>query len=414
MSCSNPWRLYPEDIKTSFKTPDIVDHRWNAMRSSLYHNEYYTVPCGVCLNCRVDRQNSLIDRAEYELFQYRCGAFVTFTFDDYHLEPYCFIDSHTGNKVATLDRKCGKDFLNRLNKNVHKAVNYAKKKGVDISPLCRPDYKYILTGEYGDKFNRPHFHCIFFGLDFAFCKKLFYRSWLQGSIQVDPIRQGGIKYAVKYISTQDFGDYKFYKYTYHHLIPPYSVHSVGLGVGLYTSQLNYIKEHNCCYRWHNVDRPLPAYYKNKFLILSGRSDYERKTTYIKQCNNIYNLYEHKITSYKDFTEYRLKKSREREHNLSVALANRGNRFYSQIERECLLSDLRYSNVSKELKKRNSIINIVDIQGNDIVKFKTKKKFPFTNNDLFKLGTSYNQLASRFGYQFADKVVGKNITDPIPF
>lgn len=413
MSCSNPWRLYPEDVRKGYKSPNI-DHAWNAMRSSMYHHEYYTVPCGFCLNCRVDRQNSLIDRAEYELFQSKCGAFVTFTFDDYHLLPYQFIDSKSGKLTATLDRKCGKDFLNRLNKNIHKFVEENKRKGVDVTPLCNPNYKYILTGEYGDKFGRPHFHCIFFGLDYAFCKRLFWQSWKQGSIQVDPVRQGGIKYAVKYISTQEFGDYAFYKYDYHHLQRPYSVHSAGLGVGLYTSQMRYIRENNGCYRWHNTDRPVPSYYKNKFLIIENRTDKAHKLNYIRQTNQIYNLYEHRITSYKDFEEYSLRISRDRERNLSAHLAARGNRYYSQSEREALLSDLKYHSISKQLKQRNGIINIVDTHGNDIVKFKTKKKFPYSTRDLMALGTSYNQLSKRFGYKFADKICGLDKSDPIPF
>ena len=163
MSCSKPYKLYPQDIKTSSRSRlNQEDYRDLAIRLSLGHDDYFSVPCGMCLNCRVDRQNSLIDRAEWEYINYGCGAFVTFTFDDAHLNQYQFIDSKDGKLKATLSRKCGKDFLNRLNKLVKK---FCKENGT--TPLCRPDYKYILSGEYGDKFKRPHFHALFFSLAFA-------------------------------------------------------------------------------------------------------------------------------------------------------------------------------------------------------------------------------------------------------
>lgn len=48
--------------------------------------KYLEVPCGWCLNCRVDKQNWITDACEYEWKKYNyIGAFVTFTYDDIHL-----------------------------------------------------------------------------------------------------------------------------------------------------------------------------------------------------------------------------------------------------------------------------------------------------------------------------------------
>lgn len=409
MSCSNPYKLYPQDIKTSSRSRlNKDDYRDIAIRLSLGHDDYFSVPCGMCLNCRVDRQNSLIDRAEWEYINYGCGAFVTFTFDDAHLNPYQFIDSKDGKLKATLSRKCGKDFLNRLNKQVKKFCNEN-----GTTPLCRPDYKYILTGEYGDKFKRPHFHALFFGLDFAFCKRLFWRAWKGfGQIQVDPIRAGGIKYATKYISSQTFGHYRFYQYNYHHLEAPYSVHSTKFGEGLYKSQLSYIKNHNGNYRWHNTDRPLPKYYKDKYLVLSSRSEEYLQKKYKQKCNNIYNLYNHKIENYQDFKMQNIRIAKAKEQNLVQTL-----RSHSHIVSDPdILSrnafDFLYTDNAKKFSRKNEVCTIIDSQGNVIPSLRSGKPINhLTVRDCMKLGTDYKTIIHQFGQKVADKLFG---LDEIPF
>ena len=203
MACSNPLHL----TKDLFKTPSKSHMSFEklARLRSLGEYSYIDIPCNWCLNCRIDKQSQLIDRCEYEYIQYGCGAFVTFTYDDYHLFNNSFIDSHTGKTLASINKKEGKDFLNRLNKLVHKESDRLTKLGLKDS-LCNKNYKYVCSYEYGDKFNRPHIHCLFFGLDFAYCKKLFYKAWnYKGSIQVGAIKNGGIAYATKYISLIYFG-----------------------------------------------------------------------------------------------------------------------------------------------------------------------------------------------------------------
>lgn len=298
MACSNPIKLYPENIKQSLKKSH-VDYRMLAYERSFGNQDYFEVPCRYCLNCRTDRQNELVDRAEYEYINYGCGAFVTFTYDDVHLFNNSFIDSKTGKTIATINKKDGKEFLDRLNKLVHKESDRLKRLGLPDT-LCRKDYKYILTHEYGDSFQRPHIHALFFGLDFAYCERLFWRAWnYKGSIEVGAIKNGGIAYATKYISSQTYGIDDFYKYTYHHLERPSSSHSLEFGEGLYKSQIKYIKEHQGCYHWHGVDRPVPQYYKNKFKIISDLDSETFKKRYKAKCENINNLYNHRIALFKE-------------------------------------------------------------------------------------------------------------------
>ena len=313
MACSNPLRLYQEDIKSGYVT-NHSDFTQSALRSSFGHDNYFTVPCRYCLNCRVDRQNELVDRAEYEYIKYGCGAFVTFTYDDYHNFKNGFIDSKDGQFKYSINKKDGKDFLNRLNKLVH-----ADNKKTGYNPLCRKDYKYIITHEYGDRFDRNHIHCLFFGLDFAYCERLFWRAWdFQGEIQVGAIKEGGIEYCVKYISSQEYGLNKLLKYNYHHQIAPCSSHSLGFGQGLFKSQIKQIKKDGT-YHWHNTDRPCPTYWKNKFKVINDLQVEKQARKYKAKCNEIYNLYNHRITSYKDFKQTNLNIARTRQNNLMIKL-----------------------------------------------------------------------------------------------
>lgn len=411
MSCSNPIRLYKENCKPS-KYKNHSDFTLEALRRSFGHDEYFNVPCYHCLNCRTDRVNSFIDKAEYEYIKYGCGAFVTFTYDDYHLFNNSFIDSHTGKTLNTINKKEGKAFLDRLNKLVHKESDRLKKLGVD-NKLCRPDYKYVISSEYGDKFNRSHFHCLFFGLDFAYCERLFWKAWnYKGSIQVGPIKNGGIAYCVKYINESSHGINDFYKYTYHHLERPSSSHSLGFGEGLYLSQLNHIKDTGC-YKWHGKERPLPSYYKNKYKIISDLDPDIMKKRYQAKKENIYNLYETRITSYEKFKEFNVQQARLREKNMTIKLRQSG----KQVENQALLAlerqTIGFGFNRLDTSHDKSITKVINNRGEEFINFKNHLiPLPLKISDCARyFHTDYNHLVKYFGHSKIDKLFG---LDVVPF
>ena len=59
MACCNPW--------------------FKKFKYSNGYDRLFQIPCGYCLNCRKDKQQYLIDRAEYEYKKRLCASFVTFT-----------------------------------------------------------------------------------------------------------------------------------------------------------------------------------------------------------------------------------------------------------------------------------------------------------------------------------------------
>ena len=405
MACSNPLKLYKEDLRPS-KYTNHADFTTYALRRSFGHDEYMLVPCRHCLNCKVDRVNEFVDKAEYEYCKYGCGAFVTFTYDDVHLFKNSFIDFHTGKTLNTINKKDGKDFLNRLNKLVHKEADRLKKLGIE-NKLCRPDYKYVISYEYGDKFQRSHVHCLFFGLDFAYCERLFWRAWnFQGSIQVGAIKNGGIAYCVKYISEQSYGLDDFYKYTYHHLEKPTSSHSLGFGEGLYLSQLKKIKDTGY-YSWHNKERPVPSYYKNKYNVISDLDEKVMRERYKAKKENIYNLYETRITSYEQYKKFCLQKASERMKQLNIKLRQQGKKVYNpeltQMERNFISNGFNRFNTAHD----KALTKVLNNRGEEFIKYKNHLiKFPMSHTDLMKyFHIDYNCLCKAVGFRNADYILG---------
>ena len=96
------------------------------------------VPCGKCLECRIQYARSWADRCVLEAKQYKYNYFVTLTYDD------AFLPNR--NSLCPKDLQL---FIKRLRKH------YSKKyPGVKV--------RFLASGEYGDLSWRPHYHIILF------------------------------------------------------------------------------------------------------------------------------------------------------------------------------------------------------------------------------------------------------------
>ena len=127
--------------KTTYKF--LGHHQWKALRQMnqddpLMLLPFVEVPCGKCLECRIQYARAWADRCVLEAKQYKYNYFVTLTYDDEFLP--------NRNSLEPKDLQL---FIKRLRKH------YAKK---------YPDLKirFLASGEYGDKSWRPHYHIILF------------------------------------------------------------------------------------------------------------------------------------------------------------------------------------------------------------------------------------------------------------
>lgn len=153
-----------------------------------------SVPCGNCLPCMKNRASNWSFRLIQESKRAETAYFVTLTYDT-DTVPI------TNNGFMSLDKKDYQKFMKRLRK-----VNTKK-------------LKYYTVGEYGGKFNRPHYHAIMFNLDLSTLigkpmAKQFERGilpmdgkfpvesqiWGKGHVTIGKVSEASIGYTLIYIS----------------------------------------------------------------------------------------------------------------------------------------------------------------------------------------------------------------------
>lgn len=274
MSCCNPFSVY---------------HDYIMPRSHYRITKQYDVPCGWCLNCRKDKQNYYIDRATYEYKTRITGSFVTFTYDDIHLVDRCAVRDANGDLIFDYDSRGNETLRASLNyrdltafiDNIRHYINNHP----DIQNImCQPDFSYMYVGEYGDSWNRCHFHVLFFGLDFAYCKKIIFESWKYGFIDVLPILEGGIRYVTKYMDKQVNGVLAELQYDFKGLARPKIRMSVGFGKKLFTDNLKDIVDHDFTYAsYHGLRRPISQYWRSLYTGHRLSLDKTKTHRYKLQC-----------------------------------------------------------------------------------------------------------------------------------
>ena len=94
------------------------------------------ISCGQCIGCRIRKREEWAVRIYAESKMHKRNSFVTFTYDEEHVP-----DDYS--------------LKYRDMQMLHKRMR--KKWG---------PFRFFCAGEYGDQFGRPHYHAIYFGLDF--------------------------------------------------------------------------------------------------------------------------------------------------------------------------------------------------------------------------------------------------------
>lgn len=159
------------------------------------------IPCGGCIGCRIDRSQQWATRLMHEAKYHDQKCFLTLTYDDLHLPA-----------DGSLDKEAHQLFFKRLRKHLNPpkiaaSVGYKK-------------IKYFLCGEYGDTTNRPHYHAILYGVDFADRRKHSQNAqgdqlwvsdtldnlWGQGNCWIGDVTYESCAYVARYIMKKVTGD----------------------------------------------------------------------------------------------------------------------------------------------------------------------------------------------------------------
>lgn len=111
--------------------------------SFLFVERMDVIPCGRCAACQAARAKAWAERLMIEKTLHEDSWFVTLTFNEKYLERLCATGKYESYTVRVEHLQ---KFLKRLR----------KKFGFPI--------RFFACGEYGEKYLRPHYHLIIFGL----------------------------------------------------------------------------------------------------------------------------------------------------------------------------------------------------------------------------------------------------------
>lgn len=233
----------------------------------------YPVPCHTCEGCRIDRRTLWERRMTSEFVKYR-SAFVTLTYDEYHL-PF-----NKGSRLPTIRHE---DFHRYIDNLRHYVKDFLSDKHI---AFCTKDFKIVGVSEYGSAKLRPHYHFLCFGLDWYVFKRIFQEKWQHGIVDVGPVRSGGIRYILKYMDSFVNGEYALNKYFDIGVEVPKMYFSRGIGKDFFISQIENINKYGCA-KVGNRFIPVPAYWKNKLFNYCDKNIYaheEFRNEYVAKMN----------------------------------------------------------------------------------------------------------------------------------
>lgn len=161
------------------------------------------VPCGKCIACRVNKTRMWQTLLLMESFYYDDICFLTFTYDNEHLPD-----------GASLVKSDMQKFFKRLRKSF---------KGEER------DIKYYCSGEYGDKFDRPHYHAIVFGINGIRDRQKVIDCWSFGTVYFGSATPKSMRYTAKYIQKKLGGELADKEYKLKHVEPPFQLVSQHIG-----------------------------------------------------------------------------------------------------------------------------------------------------------------------------------------
>lgn len=212
MTCLKPLvAYYASDVNPTGKRSLVFNHK--AAHSGIP----IRIPCGQCIECRLDYARQKAVRAEHELRLWaptHDSSFLSLTYSDKFLPP--------NNSLVVRDLQL---FMKRLR----------KERGDGI--------RFMACGEYGDTTLRPHYHVILFNVGFddkrrcgsgkrgdpIFNSDSLDKIWSLGHAVIGSVSFDSIAYVAKYVNKKVTGDAA--KAHYGDRIPEFGTCSRRPGIG---------------------------------------------------------------------------------------------------------------------------------------------------------------------------------------
>ena len=156
------------------------------------------VPCGKCHYCKDAKRNEWSFRLFQEWKVSHSAMFITLTYKDAYL-PLKEHPPLSGAFVPVLDKKDVQNFIKRLRSLVERERRYYK----DSADQCwKQKIRYFAVGEYGDSFDRPHYHLLIFNVPVELMVNGVEKCWKKGIIDIGEVEPASIHYCAKYCLKQ--------------------------------------------------------------------------------------------------------------------------------------------------------------------------------------------------------------------
>lgn len=211
------------------------------------------VPCGKCMACRVQRTSEWSLRLMQESDYYDDNAFVTLTYDDDHLPA---------------DLGLHKDAL----QSFFKRLRYYLPDDMRI--------KYYACGEYGDRYGRPHYHAIVFGV--APSDPAISASWQDGFVKCGSVSFDSCRYVASYVqkkldgkSVSEYGGRQ----------PPFALMSKGLGLRYIEANRTQMDQ-RLYVTVKGVKHGLPRFYKKNLPEIQDRLKARAQQLIAEKCQEL--------------------------------------------------------------------------------------------------------------------------------
>lgn len=254
MKCLHPIKVNPGKGKfTVYRKSD----------GSRYFMEHCIVPCGQCIACRLNYGKFWSIRMMEELKYHDKACFVTLTYDDEHLNEIC--EDYGQPRLVKSHLQL---FWKRLRKE--------------------RSVRYFACGEYGDRFGRPHYHAIVYGVGPDECD-LIDKHWHHGLVHVGNVTPDSCSYVAKYMTKKLRGQALKQRLEED---PDYQNEFVlmsrrpGIGGEPSAAMIKFMRENGFLYR-KDKRSSIPRYYKDKYDIhgLSDDVDFEEFEKHLNNFDN---------------------------------------------------------------------------------------------------------------------------------
>lgn len=211
MQCIRP-------IKASFDSSGSITY---SSRKAIPGLVGFAFECRKCLPCRLNIAREKSVRAIHESTNYKNNIFLTLTYNE---------ESLKSPKLQYLDFQL---FMKRLRKYITKGITCPDlKKEMKIS--------YMVTGEYGDKNKRPHWHAIIFNYspsdskpkyttelgEEVYTSKILHDLWTHGNIEFGSVTLESAGYVARY-AAKKLAHGKDQDHDYHPIHKTSSKHALG-------------------------------------------------------------------------------------------------------------------------------------------------------------------------------------------